>query len=765
MRASSAAAKPLSEHPKRHEHSFLRDAIRALIIVLVLEGLTLCAERTEWWETHTVSFNDHFMRIWTGQDTVIDASLQLARFAFIDIDDATFTQWGTTGVTNRTRVRDLIRYAAEGKAVDTDKDKPAALVVVDLDLSHPGPGDDDLRAWLETYRDGPHIIFVRPLSPRHRGGSQTEASIDAMEADPTVIDKAVSGNHLVHFATADFVIDPDGLVRRWHLSEAVCENSRLVALPSVELLSAAIKDGAQTGLSKLEAGLEASVSGGCDTITQYKEEIRFRQLKPVELNSKLDGERILFTQPWPIDANNERRLIYLPAHVVVENKPSADPVEGRIVIVGGSNAAGRDRIQTPIGAMPGAMVLLNAINALLQQGQLHPLPLAAALGLGVFVGMAVWLSLTVFTLAISPIIAIVFVICTSFMVSEILIGGGIWIDPAAPFAGLAAHWLLEIGETVMHTWKKYRWKALLAERFRTGSAAILLATGLASAWTGPARANDAGAGRQINDAAGHISDMEGDPANLWIDGRDGRKPIALWTNVFDGDWVHVDGPGHVAILPGGLVVTRKNSPLKVNKTGETNIVEAMAEGFGRLINPFSGSGDASQPQQTVTLFTRDVAGQLGLPLLTEPYHQRLTAGTRRFTLAWSAGTPPFVATLTGESGSFLTLTPDPDGAPGASASLNLAPGRYEAEVTDHGGATRSAIFEAVNGSPDIDETAFATDPEDVRLVMRAVRIAQADGGRWRLEAFQRLSEAASTNGVARLVAARLAAGKPVDAAR
>nr|WP_294503666.1 CHASE2 domain-containing protein [uncultured Rhodopila sp.] len=748
---------PTGKHPKRHEHSLLRDAVHALLIVVLLEWLTMWAETTQWWEAHTVSFHDGFMRIWTGQDIVPDASLQFARFAFIDIDDATFAQWGAKGVTDRAHVRDLIRFAAEGKAVDSDTAKPAALIVVDLDLSHPGPGDDDLRSWLHDYHSGPDIIFVRPLSSRHPGRIAPPDTFEASAANATEIDAAVKGNDLVHFATANFVLDPDGLVRRWHLSEAVCENSRPVALPSVELLSLAIVGDAKSGVSRLGEGLKDSVAGDCDDVKfEPGREIEIGRLARVDLHpDDIDGERILFTQAWPINQRNERRLTYLPARIVTENAPSADPVEGRIVIVGGSNAAARDRIQTPIGAMPGSMVLLNAINALLQQGQLHPLPPMAALGLGLFVGMAVWLSLTVFTLAISPIIAIIFVICTSFAVSEMLIGGGIWIDPAAPFAGLAAHWLLEIGETVMHTWKKHGWRALLAERFRSAPLAVLLATGLGLGWTHAACAGDA-------PVSGHISDMQGDPANFWIE-RDGqKKPVAYWTNVRAGDRIFVNGPGYVKILPSGLSVTRESSPGIVRKSRETTVVESIAEGFGRLINPFSGQENGSHSQQTVTVFTRDLANLLAVPLLTEPYHQRLTAGTRGVTLAWSAGTPPFVATLTGESGSFQKLTPDADGARRASAPMTLAPGRYEFEVTDMIGSKSSAVFEAVDGGPDIDETAFATDPDDVRLVMKAVRIAQVDGGRWRLEAFQRLSAAASTNGVARLLAARLAAGKPAD---
>src|ERR1700722_11460530 len=104
---------PSPAHGPRQGRSFRRDALWALVIVLLLEGLTLGAETTSWWERYSWPFNDLFMRTWRGED--IDPATARP-LAFLDIDDRAFRRWGGGGVTNRARLRDLIRYAAEGGA-------------------------------------------------------------------------------------------------------------------------------------------------------------------------------------------------------------------------------------------------------------------------------------------------------------------------------------------------------------------------------------------------------------------------------------------------------------------------------------------------------------------------------------------------------------------------------------------------------------------------------------------------------------------------
>jgi CHASE2 domain-containing sensor protein len=51
-----------------------------------------------------------------------------------------------------------------------------------------------------------------------------------------------------------------------------------------------------------------------------------------------------------------------------------DYVKNGIVIIGGSHREGRDYHKTPLGLMPGALVIINATHSLLHYEQIEPLP-------------------------------------------------------------------------------------------------------------------------------------------------------------------------------------------------------------------------------------------------------------------------------------------------------------------------------------------------------------------------------------------------------
>jgi hypothetical protein len=165
-----------------------------------------------------------------------------------------------------------------------------------------------------------------------------------------------------------------------------------------------------------------------------------------------------------------------------------------------------------------------------------------------------------------------------------------------------------------------------------------------------------------------------------------------------------------------------------------------------------------KPQQ---LMSKDIQGPLAVPLLDAPDHQRVVAGTRQFAVAWTNGTPPFVTTLETAAGT-LTIGPAKNPEHRASALLRLEVGRYEVRVSDLLGATRSAHIDVVPAPPALDETGLADAPDDIRLAMEAVQLARIDDGHWRLEAFQRLADVGPGQGAARLLTARLVAGRSLE---
>jgi len=100
-------------------------------------------------------------------------------------------------------------------------------------------------------------------------------------------------------------------------------------------------------------------------------------------------QRIMFGMSWlqddgiphqlpyflPDKANNAI-LTILPAklYAMSNSQASLGSLKNSIVVIGGSHYEGHDIHQTPLGKMPGALVLINAMHSLLQYGDIKPLP-------------------------------------------------------------------------------------------------------------------------------------------------------------------------------------------------------------------------------------------------------------------------------------------------------------------------------------------------------------------------------------------------------
>jgi hypothetical protein len=119
----------------------------------------------------------------------------------------------------------------------------------------------------------------------------------------------------------------------------------------------------------------------------------------------------------------------------------------------------------------------------------------------------------------------------------------------------------------------------------------------------------------------------------------------------------------------------------------------------------------------------NVPPPLAMPLLTGPVRQRLVAAPRRFNLGWVGGKPPFTVELAMPGAS-------PDDAP-------------------------PSVFQA--GEERVVSSVIA--PPGIARVMSGARLANIDGGLWRLEAEVRLADEGRDNYAAALMAGRLMAGK------
>lgn len=226
----------------------------------------------------------------------------------------------------------------------------------------------------------------------------------------------------VFWASAEFVQEEDTMVRYWRLWEQGCAGGHVTLVPSVELLASALAAGPaigpgnpSPGVQQLNCWLAGVVSEQCRecsftaqeqerTIAQFCPQGQQDRVKFGDLNlnlkshaeSKDISQRIIYGIPWKLPRpTDDWPSVQLPGHVVAPilrivsagtisdpDVPSPVPPElarqwqdqwfrQRIVVIGGSYADSGDLHGTPLGTLPGAMILINAIHSAYLYGTVH----------------------------------------------------------------------------------------------------------------------------------------------------------------------------------------------------------------------------------------------------------------------------------------------------------------------------------------------------------------------------------------------------------
>ena len=285
-------------------------------------------------------------------------------YTLLDMDEATFDAWGEPFHVPRERLAELIRYAAAGGA---------RAIVVDVDLTRPGtdPAADrvlcDLIAGYPV--DAPDLILLRTAKAGTADGSRPlrwrEIYFDASRL-----------SEAVHFAHSRYVKDRSDLrLRRWRLVERGCLDGRPLALPSAQLLLDVLLQEGRPGWSAVQGQLAASGGDDCSQ-RRSGEPVEALDYGPgsVRLDAGGVDQRVIYSYSDAVHIGKAPiGLERIPAGVLVEHLAvaSPEPVRERVVVIGASYEDSRDLHETPVGRMPGALVLLNAIKSLNQFGQLH----------------------------------------------------------------------------------------------------------------------------------------------------------------------------------------------------------------------------------------------------------------------------------------------------------------------------------------------------------------------------------------------------------
>ncbi|WP_158601969.1 CHASE2 domain-containing protein [Pararobbsia silviterrae] len=371
--------------------------------------------------------------------------------------------------------------------------------------------DNDFANALETllakpyFEHGKRLILVRGERTPLPGD---DAAFLPEQKQAREVDKVIrqSGGRIVA-AAPYFEVASDRILRDWDLFRVVCDRpagtgaeGQARVVPSVQLLTAA------TFFNVDQAAVDPGAVGSClpfpaqgesgfDTYelegrTHYlqaqlgRDEHAIQACASSHTEHECEGierrywsdvqaafaQRQVRLGGLPHEEGVSNRIIFrytpdrvdtIPARTVLGAPPEdnallKDVVDGRIVVIGQTFAEAGDVYPTPLGRMPGAVVLVNAIDSMAQQRFLSP-PSRWLVFLATFLTVVAVGFISARTQwALTTTAATLFVIATSGIGSFVLFSHGVWLDFSAPIIGIQVErWIESIKERIeLHRFEK-----------------------------------------------------------------------------------------------------------------------------------------------------------------------------------------------------------------------------------------------------------------------------------------------------------------------
>ena len=112
---------------------------------------------------------------------------------------------------------------------------------------------------------------------------------------------------------------------------------------------------------------------------------------------------------------------------------------GRVAVIGSSYDDSRDIHITPIGEMPGIMILVNAIHSFWLNGEIKPLPILTKLLVQVLLIVLMSLAFARFKSFWGMVVSGGVVILAILPVSFLVFRYGLWLDFALPLLAVQLH--------------------------------------------------------------------------------------------------------------------------------------------------------------------------------------------------------------------------------------------------------------------------------------------------------------------------------------
>jgi CHASE2 domain-containing sensor protein len=440
-------------HPQQPKPNYIRRFMINMGVGLGIFLLVFLFQNTAFLQGIENEGIDTLMQI---RQKIIPANPAIPPFVLLDIDDNTHQAWNAPMFTPRNRLHQLIKTAV---------DAGARLVIVDVDLSRETPMD----GLEQCTQNLAHHPYDQALSD-YLGGYKAACSDKAIcppiilartfqsnvvsphNTRPSFLDEAANqSTPYVQWASALFFRDPhEHKIRHWWLWQSACSAKQPTVMPSIELLAASL---IRNGMSQ-SAGLEQELQPfqpqdcfGTPTTQLPPENIQIGELT-VSTGQHGIKQRVMFSMPWLVENKPPRLPYYIknqagqPIITILPAQPYAEvpltvslaPLKNSIVVIGGSYSEGRDTHLTPLGEMPGALIIINAIHTLLQYGEIQPLDnwIKVLTYLGFLLLMSYVLAR--FGYGLGSIILGVFVLVILIPGSILLFSYGIWLDFMLPLS-------------------------------------------------------------------------------------------------------------------------------------------------------------------------------------------------------------------------------------------------------------------------------------------------------------------------------------------
>lgn len=293
----------------------------------------------------------------------LSAPSEVPPLIFVDVDQASYARLGWPTTFPRAPLATLLRDIARAKP---------AIIILDIDIGWPGDteGSEILASALAELGGGPIPILLARSLLQQGGSNQSEV------LRPTPFDTTVLATRSLSWVIADARRSSDGIVRQARSWVVHCKEGRQQAI-----LSAAL---AAWIILKSPGELKPDV-GARDRLPCSSIPTDLRATSPESLSVQVGGNtrrlslremsNIDYTIGWNIEGGQRRQSAFHQGREVplLTTLPILPLLGGhdvdysvfsnRVVLIGSSAAEQRDLHVTPVGLMPGPIIIANQFVA------------------------------------------------------------------------------------------------------------------------------------------------------------------------------------------------------------------------------------------------------------------------------------------------------------------------------------------------------------------------------------------------------------------